>query len=432
MQANTFEFTGKQFYLQIACFTALLYFTCMVQTYNNSYTRFDWYEHYYRARQILGDFSLYEKIQSPVGPYHYLARPPLQNFIVAIFLGIFGKQFYVYQIIMLCLNFIQIPALIYLSNVIQHFRNDKNSNILCANIMILFTPFIIWNTLYPWTRGFCNSLIIFGFTHVLIALNNEDYRNNLKKIFLLFGCACIVHYSAVPYAIGAVIVLILKSNRKSLVVKNLIYFIAPPLCWFLIAISLFDFNSFYSTNTTYEWSAQITPFDNLIKVSQNIVCSFAFICPYLSNLDMHAIKYSDILFHIYNRTVTGQIGFFGLATIFCLQNVKRNYIYILVPLYFILIGLNGNFSLFGLFHITGQPLCMIALTYLFLNAPKISLFQIFLRALDFLLGVYLGLGVMFSPIMEEDVNFWHLKQSEVIRVQDPKIVYIHDIIFTRK
>ena len=83
MQANTFEFTGKQFYLQIACFTALLYFTCMVQTYNNSYTRFDWYEHYYRARQILGDFSLYEKIQSPVGPYHYLARPPLQNFIVA-------------------------------------------------------------------------------------------------------------------------------------------------------------------------------------------------------------------------------------------------------------------------------------------------------------------------------------------------------------
>lgn len=274
--------------------------------------------------------------------YLYNSRPPLANIIVSMLMV--DYSFKSFQLSSLIVNSLQFLSLFWLASEWFKYKGKKIENI--HYLLIVLSPFLIWNTIYPWTRGFTNALCFFGFACLL--------KNNTLSGLMSLSFACVSHYSSLPYFFVAV--LFSKSDIKRKLIS-----LSPLILWFAASILVFSASDTFTRSTSFRDLSDLRFSEIFLNSLANTIYSTLPIS-ILSPIVLDGVKEPLYLANVflsgfYQKTLLGFVGVsLWLPLLHGLRELDRRAKLLIVFSLLFAISLNGRVDFFGLAHITLQPL----------------------------------------------------------------------------
>src|SRR6185436_8651517 len=108
----------------------------------------DWHEHY--SRSILFAEHGPPSTTFSASEWTVPARGPLFNSVCAIFLGLFGREFWNYQVFSTVLNTTTVLAI---AMALRDFAGVRErSALLMSAVFCALSPFAVTEIAYPWTK----------------------------------------------------------------------------------------------------------------------------------------------------------------------------------------------------------------------------------------------------------------------------------------
>lgn len=239
------ELKGLAFWRGLLCWGGMIFWILALQSqivvYGAGGWFGDWCEHWERALFFLDQKPLDTRFLYHV--WNLPARAPLFNGAAAFFMSLFGRDFWVYQIVSTLFNTLPVLPL---SLLIQKSTGWKEySSLLAGGILMGVAPFAVQHELYCWTK-FLTLFFLLGGLYFYWLSSVEKKTSHPWWSFFLFSGAILTHYMAVPFVVLFGLHYLWSVPRTSGTLKKIAY---PLLIgflllgsWFLPLMAVFGFS----------------------------------------------------------------------------------------------------------------------------------------------------------------------------------------------
>jgi hypothetical protein len=166
----------------------------MIRNYSGLDWGHDWFEHFQRSLFFLHHFPAHTPI---LGGYELPARPPMMNVLAAFFLDRTQDRFELFQVASAFLNtLVFLPCCL----MLPALGLARRPRILPLVALFAFSPVVMENATYPWTKSLSAFFAILAFWFYLAGWRKND-RVRMAAAFLALSAGLLVHYSAGPYCL---------------------------------------------------------------------------------------------------------------------------------------------------------------------------------------------------------------------------------------
>lgn len=336
----------------------------------------DWAEHYDRCRFYLRHWPLDTKF---LDTYWLPARPPLMNLATVHLLAMVGPGYPLFQIVTALLNVgFVFPAYL----IARRVSGQRAVPLLLLVGLLAFNPMLLENTAYPWTKLLAAAFVALGTYFYLKGWEHTDVRS-LRFAVIFIGAGIITHYSAAPFAIFFAAHYAWRgsrafTDRMGELLRNGAVAIAVVAPWVLWSLRTYGAAITFGGNTSAEGYASRSAVANVAMVIGNIWNTFV---PHqLRTVDYSVLgnneRWStlrDDFFFLYQTNALFMLGSAGaLALGYTLWQRKpsprdqevRFWIGFAGTALVLGLASNGAPDMFGLAHISLQPLALIVLAAL--------------------------------------------------------------------
>lgn len=215
----------------------------------------DWYEHY--ERTIFFVDQLPPTTRFLLNLWTLPARGPAFNASAAIFLVIFGKSFWVYQIVATVLNsFLVIPLALLVRDV---GRVEESKALLISAVLLAVAPFAVAQETVTWTKFFTGGLFLAG-VYFYLRSPRDGERQALGWSMASFTLGVLSHYLIIPMAAPFGVHALYSVVRKRLPVLALLYPTAACALllatWFVYSIAVFGVRGTVTAHTAFNEEVQ--------------------------------------------------------------------------------------------------------------------------------------------------------------------------------
>jgi hypothetical protein len=345
------------------------------------------------------------------------------NVPAAHFLALAGSGYERFQLVLLYLNALVLPACCLISGNLFPARRRRPAPPLGRHGLVLLflaaSPFVVQNLTYSWTKLFAAFYVILAI-HLYLRGLRKGTRRHIVLAFTSAAAGCLVHYSAGPYALFLGLHYLVRLARGRArwadaiaagAVSSLVL-----ATWFGWSIHTFGARTTFGTNSTISDSAKLSAADNVRNIARN---TFDTLVPtvlrhsaVLQDEDLRQPsrdgRVRDFAFLVYQVSLTFALGTGGILLMAYLlarvarkldaftrgRSDERRFWAAFVPFTFLVgVAVYGGLDRFGVAHVTLQPLALLGLTMLaagFHLAPLLlrRLLVLFLL-LDFAVGIQL-------------------------------------------
>jgi hypothetical protein len=376
----------------------------MIRNYSGLDWGEDWLEHFQRSLFFLHRFPAGTPL---LGGYQLPARPPMMNVLAAFFLGRTQDRFELFQVASAFLNtLVFLPCCL----MLPALGLSRRPRTLPLVALFAFSPVVMENAAYTWTKGLSTFFAILAFWFYLAGWRKND-RVRMAAAFLALSAGLLVHYSAGPYCLLLGLHYLLrvfwKRPRKWRELAAMVVPCALLLAtWFAWSAAVYGRGVTFQSNTSVT-SARQYPGNNLAKIGANLADS---IVPYVLRSGLTdtgqpnpAGVLRDNAFGFYQVNLIFGMGLVGGPFVLWLLwgFVRRRsagsrewrFWRVLIPLCVILgVAVVGERSPFGAAHLTLIPLEILGLSLVAAAFPWRRAAAIAVVAgciVDFSLGVFL-------------------------------------------
>lgn len=242
-----------------------------VRHYSGARTAGDWIEHAQRMAFFMRELPPGQPLDLHfrfIGLYELPARPPLQNLLAAFYGKQLGRQFEYFSLAFLYLNATAfLPACLLLTRLAR--RGGRETTLLLA--LFAVCPFFLQNVSVTWTKLFAGFYVLLGVWFYLRALGRPG-RGDLVRTAVAFAAGALVHYSALPYALGVGAHWLLWGRSRRAAVEALGAFgvgAAVLLTWLAWSLAVYGAGGTFLSNTSVTDAARLGAAENALKVVQN-------------------------------------------------------------------------------------------------------------------------------------------------------------------
>jgi hypothetical protein len=231
----------------------------------------DWHEHY--SRSLL--FAEHRPPTTTFSAMHWTvpARGPLFNAACAAFLGLFGREFWSYQVIATVLNTTGVLAV---GMALRDFAGVRERPaLLMSALLYSIAPLAVTEITYPWTKFLTLAYILCALRFFLLALASDRPRRPLLWSSLCFALGILTHYYvAIPAAICALYYLASRRSdaiRPVAAAATLGALILAP--WILYCLVTFGFAVTFGSNSTVRSASNADGSSYPLVVAGNLLSS---------------------------------------------------------------------------------------------------------------------------------------------------------------
>lgn len=467
-------------------FLLILSIQSLLVYYTGGGWTFDWLEHYQRSI-----FFLDKNLANPYfGKYLLTARPPLFNLVASFFLSLFGRDFYIFQIVSTLLNFsVILPCFLICRNLTKN--NPARYLFLFILAIFILNPAFVRQVTYTWTKAASAYFLLLGVYFYLQCISNYKLLTFIG-VFILLALAYLTHYSAGPYifliflhlfiqiCLPAQTGLRLPGGSPELVegfprgvksVKPLTRIVIAIFCFFIIclpwyswSISRFGPYQTFLGNTSYEWQKSLPLSARLTKDFNNFRHTLIPILPadylFITNNEPGPVsRIYDRSSEIYATTLPGNltITLCVVLIIYFLRSLRlpggslkgfprgvgsENFFW---P-YFIIAGIilgtivNGKEDTLGIAHISLLPISLLLICFAIRAFIKIiegrkkftALLIIFFLAIESFIGTGSMIYASSIEITQKNLEKMSFAQYSIIHTHWENIVsksYYNHLVF---
>lgn len=223
----------------------------------------DWHEHYERAIFFLDQLPSNTKFLEDLENWWVLAaRGPAFNASAALLMGVFGRDFWVYQTLATVLNTFPVVAMALLIRDMARMR--QLSALLWSFVLFGIAPFAVQQEIFTWTKFFALGFILGGIhLYRYASIQNRPWLVGLS--FGAFTAGILAHYLVLIFALFFSFHLVYSAFKKHWGWRVVIYpamacslFLAT---WFVYLIATFGLQATLTANSTFgdEYARQSTP-----------------------------------------------------------------------------------------------------------------------------------------------------------------------------
>lgn len=208
----------------------------------------DWHEHFSRT-------LLFSEHRSPATTFSAMrwtvpARGPLFNATCAVFFGLFGDQFWNYQVFSTALNTTSVLAV---AAALRDFAGIRErSALLMSAVFVAISPFAVTEIAYPWTKLLTVAYILCALRFFLIALEAPSDGRSLLWSSFFFALGILTHYYvAIPALICGAYWFArrrLEGSRGAAAAAAVGVLTVAP--WILYCLITFGFSGTFASNST--------------------------------------------------------------------------------------------------------------------------------------------------------------------------------------
>lgn len=386
---------------------------CVIRHYSGGGWEGDWLEHFQRTLFFLHHFPEWTPI---IGGYAFPARPPMMNLLAAFFLAQVGDGFELFQVVFAFLSLLVfLPCCLIMPALAKRSRR----RILPLVALFALNPVLMQNVTYPWTKLFAAFYVVLALCLYLAAWRKDD-RGRMLAAFLALAAAVLVHYSAGPYVLFVTIhylAVLLRQRRNGWRELAAVATLSGMLLatWFAWSVLTYGTRITFGSNSTVKAAMEkqgASATQEAKKFAVNLIRSTV-PHPLLWGVPRNAYpqpnaagRLRDYMFLIYQTNAIFGMGLIGgPAVLFLLyrsfrrragehRRPQRFFWLMLVPFCLVLgIAAHPIAEVFGIAHVTLQPLIVLGLSLLAGNLasmPRMAASVILLGCLiDFSLGVLL-------------------------------------------
>ena len=209
--------------------------------YSGGGSYWDWFEYYYRSLIFHDRLPAFTGIGNSLLPQ----RMPLYNAAAAFVMSIFGRDYWVYQIISTLLNLTVLLPCYLLCSFITSAKHKKGDIFVLVISVGLLIPHIIYQITYPWTKALAVYYLLTGLFFILQA-NREKKVQSIYFAFVFLALGHLVHQVTFPY-IGVIILSFFVISIRN---KELKHFILA------LVLHLFILSTWYSWSY-YKYGASL-------------------------------------------------------------------------------------------------------------------------------------------------------------------------------
>ena len=388
----------------------------------------DWLEHYQRSL-----FFLEHRPTTTLFIDQYLlpARPPMMNVLTAHFLALAGKGYDRFQLVLLYLNALALPACCLVAGNLFRPRRGRGPSLGREGLVLLFlaaSPFAIQNLTYSWTKLFTAFYVILA-VHLYLRWLRKRRSAYVVLTFVSLAAGCLVHYSAGPYALFVglhyAVQLLRGRARWAEAVAAGALTVAVLATWFAWSVYAFGPRTTFGSNSTVTDSAKLSAGGNVRNVARNALNTIVPTIvrdPGLIERDEDLRQPSrdgrvrDFAFLVYQVSLPFALGTAGLALMIYLlararglggRPEERRFWLLFVPFTFLVgIAVYGGVDRFGVAHVTLQPLALLGIAAVAAGFPLAPLWlrrlAVLLLLLDFAVGIQLHFNLQSRDFDTED------------------------------
>lgn len=358
------------------CLTALL----LIRHFSGGGWMYDWLEHFHRTIFFVDRLPLDTRFET----YHLTARPPMMNILAAFVLAHTGGGFEVFSAVFTALNVLAgLPCAL----LLRMMGTRRGGGVLLLAALLACSPFFVENATYTWTKLLAVFFILLGLWFYLAGWRKNDAARTTAA-FVALAAGLLVHYSTGPYLLVIAahygVRVVTESRWREALIAAAIS-LALVGTWIGWSIASFGATTTLLTNTTVtssrEWEASGR--SSTEKVIGNIA-STLLPHPLLPSASMESFRQEstagyvrDFMFLLFQTNVIlgigligGPIVLFSVMRALKKQRWKRAKAERLFWLFFlpatILLGIavHGERDVFGVAHVTLQPIVLLGITYL--------------------------------------------------------------------
>jgi hypothetical protein len=370
----------------LALFAWITALAVLVRHFSGGGWGVEWLQHFQRCLYFLHRLPTETVLH---GPCLITARPPMMNLLGAYFLAHVGDDFACFQIVFVFLN-----VLPFLACALMARRLDPRGARSVAALTALFAacPLFVVNATYTWTKLLSAFFVIVALWFYLSARRTREPARDVAWSLALAG-ALLVHYSAGAFAVLLAAHFLWTLAREEPVRRGPIRLaaMAPGLLllatWLGWALATFGLERTATANSSFEDSSRLGAGANVVKVVRNVVDT---VVPHplrgvsLAEFDQtSALGYArDYTFLIYQTNALVGVGSVGGVMVSWLLvrrlrarpvTAEARFWIFFVPASLVLgVATHGGRDLFGVAHVTLQPLVLLGVTLLATAARRLS------------------------------------------------------------
>ena len=166
----------------------------MIRNYSGLDWGEDWLEHFQRSLFFLHRFPADTPL---LGGFQLPARPPMMNVLAAFFMAQTEDRFELFQVASAFLNVLLFLPCCLMLPALGLARRPRTLPLVA---LFAFSPVVIENATYTWTKSLSAFFAILAFWFYLAGCRKND-RLRMVAAFLALTAGLLVHYSAGPYCL---------------------------------------------------------------------------------------------------------------------------------------------------------------------------------------------------------------------------------------
>jgi hypothetical protein len=345
----------------------------------------DWLEQFHRCLYFL------DRLPADVmlsGKAHLTARPPLMNLVAAYFLAQAGDDFECFQLVYAFLNALPFFACALLAGRLLE-GGGRGVGVLAA--LLALCPLFVANVTYTWTKLLCAFYVLLAVHFYLAAHRTRDPWRMVAWPLALAG-ALLVHYSAGVFAIfiaGHFLVHLVREEPPRLWGRRL-WPVLPGVVvlatWIVFALASFGLARTATSNSSVGDSRDYSTAGNVLKVVLNVVDTVVphplrGVLPLPLSGERLLGDLRDYFFLIYQTNVLAAVGSVGglVAVGLAVRRLRRTptwetrFWWGFIPFVLVAgVATHGGRDLFGVAHVTSQPLVLLGVALLAAGWRRLS------------------------------------------------------------
>jgi len=359
--------------------------TALITSYAGGRWAGDWHEHYERALFFVKHWPADHLF---ISVYPLPARPPLANLVTGALLALGQPDYARYQVITCLLSTLVIFPLLAIGRM---FGGTRVAWLLPPALML--SPLFTQNTTFAWTKLPAAFFVLAAIPLLGRSLREPRDRFSLPVAAALLAAGCLTHYSAAVWVVGLGLGWVMARRRQPAPPALGPDFIVAGLTvtlllatWFGWAVVRYGPGSTFGSNTAVGATQGMTTDTRVQVAANNLLRTFVphpllgTSEPALLQSDPAAIT-ADWFFHLYQETLPLAWGLAGLALGGLAWARRqdgatppdgwRGFWWWALPMTVALgIVTHTQPSLWGLVHISLQPLVLLGLAWLVAGLPE--------------------------------------------------------------
>jgi hypothetical protein len=346
----------------------------------------DWLEHFHRCLYFL------HRLPPDVmlaGKAHLAARPPLMNLVGAFFLAQTGDDFECFQLVFAFLNTLPFLACALLAGRLYP-AGARRRGLLVP--LLALCPLFVTNVTYTWTKLLSAFFVLLAL-HFYLAMLGQRRRDSCVVAWpLALAAAVLVHYSAGVFALfiaGHHVWTVLHREaprrwpvKAAAVVPGLLLLST----WILFSLVSFGVARTVGSNSSVGDAQDFSAGANALKIALNVVDTlvphpFRGVAPFPTDPERRTGEIRDYFFLIYQTSViaaAGSVAGLAAVALFARRVCRRaasdeaRFWRGFVPFVIVAgVATHGGRDLFGVTHVTLQPLVLLAVTLVAAGWPGV-------------------------------------------------------------